>query len=72
MAQLSKDLQRYFFEDVPEDTLTLSDVLELAGARSFRFLFSLLALPSGAASTCRRLFDSVRLSHAFIGGTVYA
>lgn len=46
MAQLSKDLQRYFFEDVPEDTLTLSDVLELAGARMFGFLFSLLALPS--------------------------
>lgn len=46
MAQLSKDLQRYFFEDVPDDMLTLADVLELAGARMFGFLFSMLALPS--------------------------
>lgn len=46
MAQLSKDLQRYFFEDSPGDTLSLADVLELAGARMFGFLFSLLALPS--------------------------
>lgn len=46
MAQLSKDLQRYFFEDSPGDTLRLADVLELAGARMFGYLFSLLALPS--------------------------
>jgi hypothetical protein len=46
MAQLSKDLQRYFFEDSPGDTLSLADVLELARARMFGFLFSLLALPS--------------------------
>lgn len=44
MVQLYKDLQRYFFEDVPDDTLTLADVLELAGTRMFGFLFSLLAL----------------------------
>lgn len=43
MVQLYKDLQRYFFEDVPDDTLTLAEVLELAGTRMFGFLFSLLA-----------------------------
>jgi len=46
MAQLSKDLQRYFFEDSPGDPLTLADVLGLAGERTFGFLFVLLALPS--------------------------
>lgn len=49
MAQLSKDLQRYFFEDSPGDTLSLADVLELAGVRMCGFLFSLLALPIPAA-----------------------
>jgi hypothetical protein len=46
MAQLSKDLQRYFFEEPPGDPLTLANVLRLAGERTFGFLFVLLALPS--------------------------
>ncbi|MBS3952824.1 MAG: exopolysaccharide biosynthesis protein [Methylomicrobium sp.] len=46
MAQLSKDLQRYFFEESPGDPLTLANVLRLAGERTFGFLFVLLALPS--------------------------
>ncbi|PSB04311.1 exopolysaccharide biosynthesis protein [Merismopedia glauca] len=46
MAQLSKDLHRYFIETPPGDRVTLSDVLVLAGERTFGFLFVLLALPS--------------------------
>lgn len=46
MAQLSKDLHRYFIENPPGDRVTLSEVLTLAGERTFGFLFVLLALPS--------------------------
>ncbi|GAB4347519.1 MAG: exopolysaccharide biosynthesis protein [Leptolyngbyaceae cyanobacterium] len=46
MAQLSKDLHRFFIEEPPADQVTLADVLELAGERTFGFLLVLLALPS--------------------------
>lgn len=46
MAQLSKDLHRFFIEEPAADQVTLADVLALAGERTFGFLFVLLALPS--------------------------
>lgn len=46
MAQLSKDLHRFFIEEPSTDQVTLADVLALAGERTFGFLFVLLALPS--------------------------
>ncbi|MGI0486735.1 exopolysaccharide biosynthesis protein [Pantanalinema rosaneae CENA516] len=46
MAQLSKDLYRFLIEEPPADQVTLADVLQLAGERTFGFLFVLLALPS--------------------------
>lgn len=46
MAQLSKDLHRFFIEEPSADQVTLADVLALAGERTFGFLFVLLALPS--------------------------
>lgn len=46
MARLSKDLHRFFIEEPPADQVTLADVLELAGERTFGFLLVLLALPS--------------------------
>jgi len=46
MARLSKELQRYFFEEERPDDITLCDILELAGERTFGFLLVLLALPS--------------------------
>lgn len=46
MARLSKDLQHFFFEAPPSERISLSDVLHLAGERTFGFLFVLLALPS--------------------------
>lgn len=46
MARLSKDLQHFFFEAPPCDRVSLSDVLQLAGERTFGFLFVLLSLPS--------------------------
>ncbi|WP_448560546.1 exopolysaccharide biosynthesis protein [Trichothermofontia sp.] len=46
MAKLSKELQRYFFEEERPDEVTLNDILELAGERTFGFLLVLLALPS--------------------------
>lgn len=46
MAQLSKDLHRFFIEEPPAEQVTLADVLQLAGERTFGFLFVLLALPS--------------------------
>ncbi|EKQ66887.1 putative ABC-type transport system, permease component [Leptolyngbyaceae cyanobacterium JSC-12] len=46
MAQLSKDLYRFFIEEPSVDHVTLADVLKLAGERTFGFLFVLLALPS--------------------------
>lgn len=46
MAQLSKDLHRFFIEEPPADEVRLVDVLKLAGERTFGFLLVLLALPS--------------------------
>lgn len=54
MARLSVELQQFFFEQAParlqaEDKplrVTLKDILELAGERTFGFLFVILSLPS--------------------------
>lgn len=46
MARLSLELQRYFFEETPSPKVTLGDILNLAGERTFGFLFVLLSLPS--------------------------
>ena len=46
MARLSAELQRYFFaEDCPPQ-VKLADILQLAGERTFGFLFVLLSVPS--------------------------
>ncbi len=46
MARLSTELNRYFFEEVSTAKVSLKEVLDLAGERTFGFLFVLLALPS--------------------------
>jgi hypothetical protein len=46
VARFSTELQRHFFEEGRSPTVTLLDILELAGERTFGFLFVLLALPS--------------------------
>lgn len=46
MSQLSQDLHQFFIEEPPAEQVTLASVLELAGERTFGFLFVLLALPS--------------------------
>lgn len=46
MARLSTELQRHFFEDERSLSVTLLDILDLAGERTFGFLFVLLSLPS--------------------------
>ena len=46
MARLSTELNRYFFEEVSTTKVSLKEVLDLAGERTFGFLFVLLALPS--------------------------
>ena len=47
MPKLSKELNRFFFEEQRTNTtITLEDVLELAGERIFGFLFVILSLPS--------------------------
>lgn len=46
MARLSTELNRYFFEEVSTPKVSLKEVLDLAGERTFGFLFVLLALPS--------------------------
>ncbi|NJK37646.1 MAG: exopolysaccharide biosynthesis protein [Oscillatoriales cyanobacterium RM1_1_9] len=46
MSKLSTELQRYFFEEDRPTTVTLDDMLDLAGERVFGFLFVVLALPS--------------------------
>ncbi|XHX76374.1 MAG: exopolysaccharide biosynthesis protein [Stenomitos frigidus ULC029] len=46
MARLSKDLYHFFIEEPPEHQVTLANVMQLAGERTFGFLFVLLALPS--------------------------
>ncbi|MEO0948978.1 MAG: exopolysaccharide biosynthesis protein [Cyanobacteria bacterium J06641_5] len=46
MAQLSTELQRFFFEEERQPQVKLNDVLALAQERIFGFLFVLIALPS--------------------------
>lgn len=46
MAKLSIELQNYFFEETRAEQITLIDILELAGERTFGFLLVLLSLPS--------------------------
>ncbi len=46
MPKLSKELNRFFFEEKRGDTVTLENVLDLAGERIFGFLFVILSLPS--------------------------
>jgi hypothetical protein len=47
VARLSVELQRFFFEeDRPLGKVTLTDILQLAGERTFGFLFVLLSFPS--------------------------
>lgn len=46
MARLSAELNRYFFEDINLTRVSLKEILDLAGERTFGFLFVLLALPS--------------------------
>jgi hypothetical protein len=46
MAKLSNELNRFFFEEQRGSTVTLEDILELAGERIFGFLFVILSLPS--------------------------
>lgn len=53
MARLSVELQRYFLSDelndegtAPNQQVTLNEVLEIAGERTFGFLLVLLSIPS--------------------------
>jgi hypothetical protein len=46
VARLSTELHNYFFEEVTTSSVTLKEILSLAGERTFGFLFVLLALPS--------------------------
>lgn len=46
MARLSVELERFFFQETQGSKVTLLDILQLAGERTFGFLFVLLALPS--------------------------
>ncbi len=46
MTKLSTELQRYFFEEERSPQVTLADILQLAGERTFGFFFVLLSWPS--------------------------
>jgi hypothetical protein len=46
MARLSQELERFFFEEKRDKTVTLNDILEIAEERIFGFLFLILSLPS--------------------------
>jgi hypothetical protein len=46
MARLSNELQRYFFDEVRDEQVTLADILLLAKERIFGFLLVILSLPS--------------------------
>ncbi|BAZ07275.1 exopolysaccharide biosynthesis protein [Calothrix sp. NIES-3974] len=46
MARLSQELGRFFFEEERSETVTLAEILNLAGERIFGFLFVILSLPS--------------------------
>jgi hypothetical protein len=46
VSKLSVELQRHFFAEELAPQVTLANILDLAGERTFGFLFVLLALPS--------------------------
>jgi hypothetical protein len=46
MARLSQELERFFFDEQRNNTVTLNDILQLAEERIFGFLFVILSLPS--------------------------
>ncbi|NJL88113.1 MAG: exopolysaccharide biosynthesis protein [Leptolyngbyaceae cyanobacterium SM1_1_3] len=46
MARLSVELNRFFFAEERAAKVTLQDILDLAGERTFGFLFVLLSIPS--------------------------
>ena len=46
MARFSVELQDFFFSDERSEKVTLADILELAGERTFGFFLVLLAMPS--------------------------
>lgn len=46
MARLSAELNQFFFDESRNQRVNLSDILTLAGERTFGFLFVLLSLPS--------------------------
>lgn len=46
MARLSAELERFFFDESRAEKVTLADILDLSGERTFGFLFVLLSLPS--------------------------
>lgn len=46
MARLSVELEQFFLSEARAEKVTLADILELSGERTFGFLFILLALPS--------------------------
>jgi hypothetical protein len=46
VARLSAELKRYFFAEDRSPQVTFADILQLAGERTFGFLFVLLSLPS--------------------------
>ncbi|MBE7381957.1 MAG: exopolysaccharide biosynthesis protein [Leptolyngbya sp. SIO1E4] len=46
MARLSAELERFFFDESRADKVTLADIFNLSGERTFGFLFVLLSLPS--------------------------
>ncbi|MEM9005006.1 MAG: exopolysaccharide biosynthesis protein [Cyanobacteria bacterium P01_F01_bin.86] len=46
MARLSAELEQFFFDESRGAKVTLADILNLSGERTFGFLFVLLALPS--------------------------
>jgi len=46
VAKFSVELHNFFFSEERADSVTLVDILELAGERTFGFLLVLLALPS--------------------------
>ncbi|MGF1496882.1 MAG: exopolysaccharide biosynthesis protein [Elainellaceae cyanobacterium] len=46
MARFSVELNRFFFDEPRSERVSLVDILELAGERTFGFLLVLLSLPS--------------------------
>ncbi len=46
MARLSAELEGFFLDETRADQVTLADILDLSGERTFGFLFVLLSLPS--------------------------